>query len=123
MGIKSDKEERGVIVSVLDNIINGELSKIYEEEGLCGNLIYELRSLGANTPRAVELVCSLVESISPSWEYFSGDASFPVPDTEGKSFLSPVQAYFESDKWKGEQLELRQSLSQHIKDCLLEEKL
>ena len=112
------KEEKEVLVEVLDNIINGDLSEINVGFGICGNLTYEVFVVRDGSWGDLGYV--LVEEYSGSWEHFSGSSRHPIPAEEGST---PMETYSDLPKWEGNQLKLRQSLALHLKKKLTGEEL
>ena len=52
-------------------------------------------------------------NIFKTWEHYSGDKQFPVPPPPTES-ITPHDYYQEIELYEGHQLEMRQSLAQHI---------
>ena len=100
-------EYKQEIIDILKEI--KEKGPFKEDSGICYNLevgLYEKYCLRVDGVK-------LVGGISPSWEHFSGLAGFPV---DGKYFYYSITGQL----WKGEQLELRHSLIEHIIKTLKE---
>ena len=84
----------------LEKILNGDIE--FLDCGIC-----------ANTGFPGFLSCSLI-SYFVTWEYYTGDHYYPVPDPAG--LLSAQEKYDESREslWEGAYGELRLDLARHM---------
>lgn len=93
-----DDEIKEGFIKLLKEIINGDLSNVDKWYGLCGNL--------SNTVDLSRVWSTLgydfVENNCSDWKHYSGIK------------VLPIVGFRRSKNWQGEQLELRQSLAQHL---------
>lgn len=83
------------------------------EQLLAGNIKYRRRGICAHIPDKYK---EELYKHFKTWQYFSGDVVYPVPDPE--NMLSPVHIYDKAlvsrDMWVGKYGELRLDLVKHI---------
>jgi len=86
------------LIILLNKVINEDLRGVCTYFGLCRYLNDNIKGLNAY---------DFIERNCRDWEEFTGDSSYPI------------RGYFKNNnKWVGKQLELRQSLSSHLRSKL-----
>ena len=91
-----DNDIKESFIKVLKEIIDGDLTWVDTDYGICFNLS-ELSEKGDWT-----IGYNFVEENCSDWPMYSGNSEFPI------------SGYDDRTNWQGEQLELRQSLAQHL---------
>lgn len=91
-------------------------------KGICYYIVHEIDYYPSG---------ELLQEFFKSWEFFSGNESFPVL-VKANAYITQEELiargyesvakfqYYTQDLWKGGQLKMRQSLCTHIANCLEE---
>lgn len=79
--------------------------------GLCSNFLFFLEDLEDTW---------IVENVFPNWEHFSGIASCPIPDPDGRRDPYAVYQHNKDNVslWQGKYGELRKDLARHIAEAI-----
>ncbi len=109
----SNKE---VIDMLEEFIITGKVRS--PQYGLC-KAVYDCQENKGLGSAYINSFKHLVD-IFKTWEYFSGDKTFPIK-SPWYGFSSPSE-YYGKGMYRGRQLKLRKHLAQHIINCLKESK-
>ncbi len=102
-------ELRERIVTLLQLLVDGKVEEFLNSSQNNWN---KPERIGLCT-RMDEVVFCEATHLFESWEFFSGSNAYPVPSPE-HSEESPKDYYNDPNLYIGHQLEMRQSLAQHI---------
>ena len=97
------------ILSALRKIKNKEVKPV-QDIGLC----YLLHIL---TDYSAYRISTQIEKHFLTWEHYSGNTTFPVPSTD-KRYSTQMYYVKNTSLWRGKQGKLRQSLVDHLINCL-----
>ena len=88
---------KDLLLNAIEDLLAGDIN---ENHALCENICQKTDKFW--------LGYKVVSKFSKTWEHYSGDDSYPVSGEEVWNEVS-------YEWWKGEQLDLRMSLLEHIK--------
>lgn len=110
-----DKTPVQLVIQACEAILSDySKANINQGYGICGNITRVI-----DTPvdcDTVEQVLHIIKTTFPSWEFYSGDVTFPIPSPNYNLSAKRYYLYLEQfgGFWEGRQLEYRLDLLRHI---------
>lgn len=99
------------IIKYLEGLASGTIEPWDVEQGLC----YSLEQEGLHIPKLGKII--------ETWDKYSGDDDYPVPDPAEAEADPYLKYHNTADIWTGEYGELRRELCQYIADYIKENRL